>query len=246
MSERPYQVNDQGWMIFKSNPGPYAQRLIESFTEEGLLPTPVAPHTDEIKYLLSRFGGFFKSALKIYIPAHLIILLLRLRSKKEKKSTVLKKFVIGVLRSSLFVAVFASSIPCGRIVPQLKAIFNNKLGSWSGFLVSFLFSLSFLIESSSRWSDMSLYVFGQWMEGYTFSLIKRGYISRVKHFEKIILGLGIGLIMYLRYQKTDKPDSHAKANKMSTAIDYILGDLAFEETDNKSKNIKTLDISKGN
>lgn len=187
------------------------------------------PNTPKFIYLIDRFAALFKNGLKVYIPAHLIILLLRLRSKKEKKSELLRKYFIGVLRSTLFVAFFASSIPAARITPILYGIFNRKMGSWSGFTISFIFSCFVFIESPNRWSDIALYVLGQWFEAYPKSLVKRRYAPVVAHAEKIMMAAAIGLMTWLTFAH-DRQIAERK-NKVAQAIEFLIGNKeSFEKT----------------
>lgn len=216
------------------HPSAYQARKLVELSARGLFGSALAPSTSVMLYVLSRYWSFFKSGLKVYIPAHLVILLLRLRGRKESVPTLLKKYIIGLLRSSVFVATFAASYPAARAVPLFHKSFNNTMGSWSAFLVSILFSFSVFLESSSRWSDISLYVLGQWLEGYGYSLVKRKYVGTIPHLERFVFAAAISLIISLHYSKDEstpdiadpaKPKQSSKTqDKLGRLIRIILGE----------------------
>ena len=216
------------------HPSAYQARKLVELSARGLFGSALAPSTSVMLYVLSRYWSFFKSGLKVYIPAHLVILLLRLRGRKESVPSLLKKYIIGLLRSSVFVATFAASYPAARAVPLFHKSFNNTMGSWSAFLVSILFSFSVFLEASSRWSDISLYVLGQWLEGFGYSLVKRKYVGTIPHLERFVFAAAISLIISLHYSKDDntpdtadpaKPKQSSKTqDKLSRIIKIIIGD----------------------
>jgi hypothetical protein len=111
------------------------------------------------------------NANRVYLPVHTILFLIRLRRSrgKGKLKLLLKRFK-GWVKSCLFAAFFALSIPfCGVYL-------NNIVGParpTHGFVISFLFSWFILFESYSRWGEMSIWVLAQWFESIGTSLDKR-------------------------------------------------------------------------
>lgn len=206
-------------------PTPIEKKMLDTLQKGVFFFHRTGPDTSKLLYVLYRFGSFFKNALRIYIPAHLVILLLRLRSRKDSRSTLLKKYLIGVLRSTLFATFFASSISISRVTPLIYNLINEKTGSWAGFALSSAFSWFFLFESSNRWPDMSLYVLGQWFEAYAKSLVKRKYAPVVPYIENLVLALAIGLTVWLRFTEEPSSDPAQKRNKMSLAVDFLIGNL---------------------
>jgi hypothetical protein len=216
------------------NPTPFQTGKLMELSARGLFPSTLNPASNKLLYFIGRYWSFFKSGLKVYIPVHLVILLLRLKSRKEPLPTLLKKFVIGLIRSSLFVATFASSYAAGRSVPIFTRLFSNKLGSWSAFIISITFSFGIFMESSSRWNDISLYVLGQWLEGYGYSLVKRKYVSNIPYLEKIVFAVAISLIVSLHYSKDEalenpsdpesKKQSSKSQDKLGRIVRILLGD----------------------
>lgn len=225
------------WIIIKQ-PSEVEKMMLERFSKGDFFLHIVGPNTPKLAYVAARLWGLFKNGLKVYIPAHLVILLLRLRGKKDSKSTLLKKYLIGVLRSTLFVTVMASCIPVARVTPLLYNIFSNKTRSWAGFFISFMFSCAIFIDSSSRWSDVSLYVLGQWIEAFPGSLVKRRYVPQIPQADKYLMGLTIGMLSWLTYSKTMssvQDDEKKRKNKVAQAVEFLIGTFDDEKQNGKSQ-----------
>lgn len=127
--------------------------------EKGLFANYIGPGMGPLTYLAKRFLAVLAKSGRVYIPVHLMMTLLKLRKKNRPGwFSLVKQFVIGVLKSSVFVSFFALSIPSMRVVPPVSMFFNNKLGSWGGYFVSFIFTWTIFLESKSRWPEVSMYV----------------------------------------------------------------------------------------
>jgi len=132
--------------------------------------------------LMMRFARLFINAGKVYAAVHLVLFVLRLRkSKKGDRKKLLLQTFTGWLKSCLFASNFALSIPFCRC-------FINRMwgpgNSWTGFLISFLFSWAIFFESSSRWGEMSIWVLAQWFESKKISFVdKRKLLPFIPHFE---------------------------------------------------------------
>ena len=122
-----------------------------------------------------------KNAGKVYLPVHLIVLLIRLKKAKQNRGKVLLRALKEYLGSCMFAACFAICIPTAY--SYLSTFLPNTRQTAIGNLVSFIFSWAILFDSSSRWGEMSLYVLAQWFEGFTYSLYKRKYLPVVPHWE---------------------------------------------------------------
>ncbi len=122
-----------------------------------------------------------RNAGKVYLPVHLIVLLLRLRKSKTNRWKVLLRALKEYMGSNLFAAVFAMSIPGSYC--YISTIWPNAAQTYIGNIIAFIFSWAILFDSSSRWSEMSLYVLAQWFEGFTYSLYKRKLVPVVPHWE---------------------------------------------------------------
>ena len=95
-------------------------------------------------------------------------------------------------------------------------------------LVSFTFSLSFMLESPNRWGEMSLYVLANWFEGYGFSLLKRQYIAPIPHWEKYALMVAMGIISHAYFSPEDKSEGPPASRKLNTILNYIIGSQSFD------------------
>ena len=250
--ENVYEIFDIKKMNLSEQVKEYVvNKRLEQIAKTGNFLHTLSPFNSKYTYISSRYADFFTSALKVYLPVHLILMLLRLRNKKDSIGTLLKRFIKGLFRSSIFVATFAISSPTARAFTPLGKLFNPYLGSWSGMIVSFLFSNSIFLENSSRWADISLYVLGQWVNGYSYSLVKREYVGLIPHIERYLLAFSMGLLAHLRYNgaielrntewKDDERSNQMKieSSKIVKSIDVIIGQanmmLPWEEVETKDQ-----------
>ena len=247
----PVEVDWKG-VILKHPMSAVVRHSLERLQQgEFFLPT-IGPNTSAVGYSCKRSFQFFISAAKVYVPVHMISLVFKFRHlyqqvAKEKRlakqqgaqpaqmtcvkselTRLLIRYLSGVLRSSLFVAVFASSISLARSrFLGLNKIFTPWTGSWAGWSVSALFAAGILIESSNRWADISTYVFAQWLEAFPRFLLRRTGLRGAqldRKFalgEKLLLALGMGIMLAVRYCE-DVPEQGGKNGKL---LDLFIGDL---------------------
>lgn len=133
------------------------------------------------QYLFKRFTKLFLNSAKIYLPVHLIVLLLRLRKAKGKRLQVLMRGIKEFIGSCLFGSCFAMSIPLSYT--SISTLLPRAKYSWIGNVIGFVFSWAIFFDSSSRWAEMSIYVLAQWFEGFTYSIYKRKYAPVISHWE---------------------------------------------------------------
>ena len=198
-------------------------------------------------YLARRFVQLYKNCLKVYIPVHVILMILRLiRSKKNKRLSIVIRFFKGLVASALFASLFAMSIPWAYT--YLDKVIKNADSSWYGFLVSFSFSWTILFESPSRWGEMSIYVLSNWFEGFTYSIYKRQYAPTIPHWDKCLFAITMGIIAKGYYEVSGKvtgkeestvsrsdqlkdrrvSDDSDRQTKLEYAFSFILGE-SFKE-----------------
>jgi hypothetical protein len=135
---------------------------------------------------MGRFKGLFLNANKIYLPVHLILLLIRYKRFLKNPATSIYHFIKGWSKSCLFAAFFAMSIPMsGLFLPKFT---GHPAIPWDGFGVSFFFSWFILFESSSRWGEMSIWVLAQWFEALIISSKKNKYYLDIPGFSVRVLG----------------------------------------------------------
>jgi hypothetical protein len=82
-----------------------SQQALQTCLETGWLPCQEFHDHDCLSKALAHFLGTFQASLKVYLPIHLVSLLLRLRKSTAKGSQQLSRFLVAWLKS----AAFASS-----------------------------------------------------------------------------------------------------------------------------------------
>ena len=193
------------------------------------LPRIIPEGMPMVNFTILRLAGLFKSAVKVYLPVHLISLLLRLRSPKQKKRAIFKRFIIELSRSLVYSTIYGYAMPLSA--SWFRPLYNLIGSSWAAVLVAGFLSSAILFESRSRLSEMSLYVLGQWIQAYSYSVKKRGYVSDIPHLENVVLGCALGIMSALYYsschnaeeQPRGESDSRAEM-KIESMIRLILGD----------------------
>ena len=153
------------------------------------------------------------------------MLVLRLVKSRKNFLPTLKRAVKEFIKSNLFAAVFAVSIP--NIYTFLK-YFGRFKTSNVGFFTSFLFSFAILLESPNRWGEMSLYVLAQWLEGFTYSLYKRKYLPVIPHWEKYVLMLAMGIISYVYFSPEPETDQATSRGKLDFIMRQLVGGRTIE------------------
>lgn len=117
-------------------------------------------------------------ASRVFTPVYIIFFLKNIKKFKKDKLETLKKVFKGWLKSCLYVSIFASSYQFTGTFYLESIIRSGTLSPWNGFLLCSLFSVSVLLDNKSRWSEVSIWILGQWLEGYAYSLHKRKYIPQ--------------------------------------------------------------------
>jgi hypothetical protein len=129
-------------------------------------------------YLTLRLVKLFQNAGKIYIPVHLVILLIRIRRVSTYSNIVRLLVRTGreLMHSTIFTSIYAMSLPLSYCYGHV--IQNTLELTDLGMLISFVCSLAILLEDKRRWKDISLYVGSQWIESMLISLKKQKKISK--------------------------------------------------------------------
>ena len=203
---------------------PEVTEVIKSNLQSGLM----FPYMEAVSgqvYILKRAVQLFKNSAKIYLPVHMLFLVLRLvRSRKNRTAGTFWRALKGFVGSGLFATIFACSIPF--CYSYLKTIAPNCKSSWVGMGVSFTFCWAIFFESSTRWGEMSMYVLAQWFEGYVYSLYKRQFLPVIPHWEKYLLMLAFGIISWGYYEDSlpvAGSDDSGRKTKLEIAFDFIVG-----------------------
>jgi hypothetical protein len=147
----------------------------------------IIPYPEDIPrhlFILKRATRLFMNSAKIYLPVHLIVFLLRIRKAKGIKLQIILRGIRELIGSCLFASCFALSIPASY--SYISTVFPRTTHTWIGQVVGLIFSFAIFFDSNSRWSEISIYVFAQWLEGFTYSLYKRKYAPVISHWEVCI------------------------------------------------------------
>lgn len=218
---------------------------VKSFIEYNVkngLTLPFIEPTSKNQYIIKRFFQLYKNCLKVYMPVHILFMILRLiRNKKNKPLSTVLRSIKGLIGSTIFATLFAMSVPLAY--GYLNTVVKKVDTTWYGMMISFTFSWAILFESSSRWSEMSLYVLSNWFEGFTYSIYKRKYAPIIPHWEKYLFAITMGIISWGYYEISGKElteeesavftpeqqkmmkesDEEKRKTKMEYAFSYILG-----------------------
>lgn len=202
--------------------------IIKNLTEMQI-PDLNPSHAAKLAYLAQGFLRLTKGCFKVYFPVHFLMLLIKLKTSKAPKMVTLKRFAIGLLRSLAFSVLYGMSMPLSGtyLLPLYNTLLQN---SWVGTVVAGSFSTFIFLESPGRLAEMSLYVLGQWIEGFTYSLRKRQLVPAIPHSEKLLFGLAFGIIAscYFGAQHPDidlatGKDKAQPRSKVETLLSFILG-----------------------
>ena len=160
------------------------------------------------------------------MPVHLFILALRLVRSRRNILGSIKKAAVDLVRSNLFATIFAMGIPMTYVC--LRYIFPRLKNTIVGYFIVLASSLGFLFESKSRWGEMSLYEFAQWLEGFTYSLYKRKYLPVIPHWEKYLLMLAMGIISFVYFSPEPDTDPSASRGKLDFIMRLLVGNRTME------------------
>ena len=178
------------------------------------------------QYMSMRILDYVKSSTKVYLPVHFVVMLMRLRSKKYSKMSTFKRFLGQLVKSVAFGTVYGTCVPLS--VTYLDFCCNTKWATYIIWLVTPIFASAIFLESKERWAEITLYVVGQWFQGFTGSLVKREYLPMVPHIDKYILGLSMAIMTAFYYggqnESGDKPE---KREKIDVVLQYLLGDKSI-------------------
>ena len=141
---------------------------------------PISSGPTTNQYMMARFVDFFKNSTKIYFPVHMVLFLIRIKKFKGNLAYSAIRAAKGWLKSVLFATLFAMSVPF--FGTYLTKITGKPITSWHGFYVSFQFSWFILLESSSRWGEMGIWVLANWFESRIIAAKKNRYFFEIPGF----------------------------------------------------------------
>ena len=160
------------------------------------------------------------------MPVHLFILALKLVKSRRNILKTIKKAATDLLRSNLFATIFAMGIPTTYVC--LRYVFPRLKNTLVGYFIVLASSFGFLFESRSRWGEMSIYEFAQYIEGFTYSLYKRKYLPVIPHWEKYVLMLAMGIISYVYFSPEPETDQATSRGKLDFIMRQLVGGRTIE------------------
>ena len=119
------------------------------------------PKVPLIRYLLQRLWDYYWNAHSIYFPVHIILFLVRFKKFKKDKLGTLFKSLKGYVYSVVFATLYAIGYSLSASVAFGP---HNPITGIKVWALAHVFSSNILFESRSRWGEMSIYVFAQWIE----------------------------------------------------------------------------------
>lgn len=124
-------------------------------------------------YLTFRLIRLFQNASKIYIPVHLVILLIRTRrlNSYNNAARLLLRTLKELINSTIFTSVYAMSLPLSYCYGQ--TVQNTFKLTDLGLIISAVCSCAIFLEDRRRWKDISLYIGSQWIEAVLNSFKKQ-------------------------------------------------------------------------
>ena len=150
-------------------------------------------HSCEMSCMI-KFIKTFNQSIKFYGPIHLVPTLIFKWSRLSKEPVkILKKVIINILRSCLFLAVCISSFHyfiCRGIRFRKKTDIKNIV------FASFVCSFSIMAEPQSRRAELALFMFPRFLESMHLLMVKRGYGKSYQNTEVLVFSMAMSLMMY--------------------------------------------------
>lgn len=130
-----------------------------------------------------RMKDYFFNANSIYLPVHILYLIRRLSLARDTKSIILYKTLKGWVKSVSFATFYAMSVACvGTCYPRY--VLGGRPSTTTNLLpIVPPFAAFILLESSSRWGEMSIWVFANWIESVLIFFKKMKIGIDIPHFE---------------------------------------------------------------
>ena len=133
----------------------------------------IRPHPADrpvIEYVVKRLQSLWWNAHSIYLPVHTLLFILRLKKIKKNKLKGILMAVKGWAKSCLFGSLFAVGFAFGGYLLHedvLTPLTPNTCMLWTA-----VSSCSIFVEANSRWSEISLYLLANFLEGMVLFLKK--------------------------------------------------------------------------
>jgi len=177
----------------------------------------------------------FQRALSVYIPVYVIPALLMQRQNILKKPAAISfRVAKGVLRSSLFLAVYVVLFWRGACVTYAarghvpsRVASSATLYGWTLWLAG----LATLLEQKSRRLELALYVMSRALVSFTLSLGERGLIPKrlaSLRGDVAVFALGMAAIMHC-YSDGEGCHRDVLRSKYLSVLDFAFGNSGFAQ-----------------
>ena len=170
---------------------------------------------------------------KIYALAHIIPFLLFKRGKDKWTLKSLKKLIIGIARSLIFIGIFGV-FGRGYWCNALK--WDICTPAWCR-LFGAISASGILVESPSRWGEFAMTVVPRLLESYQIYLKKQGLWINVPLGRNMMFAFAMAATSSIFFT-----DSECIKRSVRWAVSLILGSSDFHEVDSaKHSQLKTLE-----
>ena len=141
---------------------------------------------------LKRFVSVFKLAIKVYAPVHLApLLIFKLKTLLKNPVHPLQRALLSIARSCSFIALF------GLLTKYFLCRFGSMFGygrlSW--VLSVLMGSLSLGVETTSRRTELALYLLPRAVEVLWNMLVERGVLRNLWLGEVLLFALSMSVLM---------------------------------------------------
>ncbi|KAK9806740.1 hypothetical protein WJX72_001016 [[Myrmecia] bisecta] len=170
-------------------------------------------------------------ALPVYLPVYFLPAILVHRKhliQKETAAKIWRRVGLGVLRSSLFLALYCTLAWRGACAA------HNLTGRTTGFIIAascWAGGLATLAEKKSRRMELALYCLSRAAESFALCLAQWGWVhprSLPKRLDVLIFCAAVAAIMHCY------SDSHGRhrdvfRSKYLNVLDFVFGNTGFED-----------------
>lgn len=179
-----------------------------------------------------KFFNIFKNTWKMYFFVHLIpVVLYKRKDLKKKPLRSIVKFVLGWLRSMLFVCGFAliSRRAWCRGISNGKISYSTILG-WYG-----LAACAILIEAPSRMSEYPMNLLPRYFESMPTFFGKMKLFPNIPFGMNMMAGIAFALVASVYFT-----DNKSIKSQLRWLISCILGDSQCTEEEKKEAEVPSL------
>jgi hypothetical protein len=146
------------------------------------------------KVAVMKFLTVSVTALKFYLPVHLIPIILFKRKKlSENPRQTIKNAIKNIFKSCMFLATYVSIF---RYLLCFLKNYRHKVDKWNVILGSFFCTFGLLWEPAHRRTELALYLFPRFMEAFWNKLLREGLVKSFQFGEVLVFSLAMGIIMF--------------------------------------------------